>query len=107
VQSESFVRFAPVSWLTVASALLGIHLLGSWLRRSAEGSPSATRLVLLPLALLALAALDLIGSRSTGITWGGGVVVGLCILLALLGRIEAQGGLENMQMPEILRVDRL
>jgi hypothetical protein len=107
VQSESFVRFAPVSWLTAASALLGIRLLGSWLRRNADGSPSATRLVLLPLALLALAALDLIRLRSAGITWGGGAVVGLCILLALLGRVEAQSGLENMQIPAILRVDRL
>jgi hypothetical protein len=107
LQSESFIRFAPISWLTVASALLGIHLLGSWLRRSGERAPSATRLVLLPLALLALAALDLIRLRSAGITWVGGVVVVLCALLAVLGRIEARGGLENMRMPEILRFDRL
>jgi hypothetical protein len=107
VQSESLVRFAQLSWLTVAGALLGIHLFGSWLRRAAGGSASPEPLVLLPLALLALAALDLIRLRSAGITWGGGIVVGLCILLALLGRVESQGGLESMQIPEILRVDRL
>lgn len=107
LQSESLVRFAPLSWLTVAGALLGIHLLGSWLRRAAGGSARPEPLVFLPLALLALAALDLIRLRSAGITWGGGIVVGLCILLALIGRVESQGGLENMQVPEVLRVDRL
>jgi hypothetical protein len=107
VQSESLVRFASISWLTVAGVLLGIHLLGSWLRRAADASASPDRLVLLPLALLALAALDLIRLRSAGITWGGGIVVGLCLVLALLGHVEAQSGLENMQIPEILRVDRL
>jgi hypothetical protein len=107
VQSESLVRFASISWLTVAGVLLGIHLLGSWLRRAADASASPDRLVLLPLALLALAALDLIRLRSAGITWGGGIVVSLCLVLALLGHVEAQSGLENMQIPEILRVDRL
>jgi hypothetical protein len=107
VQAESLVRFAPISWLTVAGALLGIHLLGSWLRRAAGGSARPGLLVVLPLALLALAALDLIRLRSAGITWGGGLVVGLCILLAVLGRVEAQSGLEKMQIPAIVRVDRL
>jgi hypothetical protein len=101
------VRFAPISWLTVAGALLGIHLFGSWLRRAAGGSARPGLLVVLPLALLALAALDLIRLRSAGITWGGGLVVGLCILLAVLGRVEAQSGLEKMQIPASLRVDRL
>jgi hypothetical protein len=45
--------------------------------------------------------------RTAGITWGGGIIVILCIVLALFGRIEAQSGLENMRIPEILRVDRL
>lgn len=107
VQSESLVRFGPISWLTVASALIGIHLVASWLRRAADVSASPMRLVFLPLALLALAALDLIRFRSAGITWGGGIIVGLCIVLAFLGRVEAQSGLENMQIPEALRVDRL
>ncbi|HEU0246303.1 MAG TPA: hypothetical protein VFR38_04385 [Gaiellaceae bacterium] len=106
LQSQSLVHFAPISWLTVAGALLAIHLLGSWARRIAD-SQSAEPLVLIPLALLALAALDLIRLRDAGITWGGGIVVGLCLLLALLGRIEQREGLENFRVPEVLRVDRL
>jgi len=107
LQSQSLAHFAPISWLTVAGALLAIHLLGSWARRIARPSQSADRLVLLPLALLAIAALDLIRLRDAGITWGGGIVVGLCLLLSLLGRIEQRDGLENFRVPEVLRVDRL
>lgn len=107
LQSQSLVHFAPISWLTVAGALLAIHLLGSWARRIAGPSQSPDRLVLMPLALLALAALDLIRLRDAGITRGGGIVVGLCLLLALLGRIEQREGLENFRVPEVLRVDRL
>jgi hypothetical protein len=60
LQAQSLARFSPPSWLTVAGALLAIHLLASWARRIANASGSADRLVLLPLALLVLAALDLI-----------------------------------------------
>lgn len=107
LQSQSLTRFAPLSWLTVASALLGIHLLGCWMERAGDGSARPHPLVLVPLALLTLAALDLIRLHSDGITWGGGIIVALCILLALLARIETRSGLENMHLPEILRVDRL
>jgi hypothetical protein len=107
LQAQSLARFSPLSWLTVAGALLAIHLLASWARRIANVSEDADRLVLLPLALLALAALDLIRLRDAGITWGGGIVVGLCLVLALLGRIEQREGLENVRVPDVLRVDRL
>jgi hypothetical protein len=107
LQSQSLVRFAPLSWLTVAGSLLAVHLVGSWARRIVEPAESADRLVLLPIALLALAALDLIRLRDAGITWGGGIVVGLCVLLALLGRTEQREGLESLRVPEVLRVDRL
>jgi hypothetical protein len=107
LQSQSLARFSPLSWLTVAGALLAIHLLGSWARRIVGPSASPDRLVLLPLALLALAALDLIRLRDAGITWGGGIVVGLSLVLALLGRIEQREGLESLRVPELLRVDRL
>jgi len=107
LQSHSLVHFSPISWLTVAGALLAIHLLGSWARRIARRSERTEGLVLIPLGLLALAAVDLIRLRDAGITWGGGIVVGLCLLLALLGRIEQREGLEQFRVPEVLRVDRL
>lgn len=40
------------------------------------------------------------------ISAGGGIVVGLCLLLAL-GRIERREGLENFRVPGLLRVDPL
>jgi hypothetical protein len=105
--SQSVLRFAPLSWLTIVGALVGIRLLHLWVRQITGASGSADLLVILPLALLALAALDLIRLRDGGISWGGGVVVGLCFLLALSGRVEQQQGLQNFRIPEILRVDRL
>ena len=101
------LRFAPISWLTISGALLAVWLLREWAGRVAADSENSERLVMLPLALLSLAALDLIRLRAVGITWGGGAVVVLCLLLAMLGRVEQRGGLETFRMPEILRVDRL
>lgn len=100
------LRFAILSWLTIVGALLGIRLLGIWARETV-GAPASAELVLLPLALLALSTLDIIAARNEGISWGGGVVVILCLLLAVLGRIEERGDLDSVRIPEILRVDRL
>ncbi len=85
-------------------ALVGIHLLFLWFRRVAD---NADWLVGLPLFLLALAAVDLIAERSRGISWGGGIIVGLSLVLALIGYVEQQGGLRNLRLPEIMRVDRI
>jgi hypothetical protein len=104
---QSNFRFAPLSWLTIAGMLLGIHLVRLWTQQIAGRSWNAGLLVLLPLVLLALAAVDLIQAHGTGVTWGGGAVVALCLLLALLGRVEQHEGLENVRIPEMLRVDRL
>jgi hypothetical protein len=101
------IRFAPLSWLTVVGALLGIRLLHSWARRVTRPAASAESLVILPLALLALAAVDLVRLRDAGLGWRGGIVVGLCLLLAALGAIEQRAGLQHLRVPEILRVDRL
>ena len=98
--------YPPVSWLTIAGALLGIHLLGLWARQIA-GASAGAELVLVPLALLALATVDLISQRAEAATWGRGAIVGLCLLLALLGRIEQREGLESVRIPGTLRVDRL
>ena len=81
-----------------------VWLLREWSRRIAR---QAGRLVTLPVVLLGLAALDLIRLRAAGINWGGGAVVVLSLVLGLLGRVEQRGGLENLRVPEILRVDRL
>ena len=101
------LRFGPISWLTIAGVLLAIRLLCAWARQIADTSANTEGLVLLPTALLGVAALDLIRLREGGLTWAGGAVVGLCLLLMLLGRIEQREGLESFRIPEILRVDRL
>jgi hypothetical protein len=98
--------YPPLSWLTIAGALLGIHLLGLWARQIA-GASGGAELALVPVALLGLAGIDLVDQREEAATWGRAAIVGLCLLLALLGRIEQRGGLENVRIPEALRVDRL
>jgi hypothetical protein len=55
----------------------------------------------------ALAGIDLIDQREEAATWGRGAIVGLCLLLALLGRIEQRGGLEHIGVPDAVRLDRL
>lgn len=105
--AASALRFAPPSWLTIAGVLLALRLLRLWAGEMNGASEDAGRLALLPSALLALAAVDLVRLRGNGISWGGGVVVGLCLVLILLGRVEQRGGLEKLRVPELLRVDRL
>jgi hypothetical protein len=101
------LRFAPLSWLTIAGVLGVVWLLRLWVRQAAGAPAGVEWLVVIPLALLGLAALDLIRLRAAGVTWGNGAVVGCCVLLALLGRVEQRVGLENLRVPELLRVDRL
>ena len=87
--------------------LLAIWLLHLWAGWIVHVSGGSDWLVIVPFALLALALLDLIRLRDGGIAWGRGIVVGLCLLLSVLGRIEQREGLENFRVPEVLRVDRL
>jgi hypothetical protein len=94
------------SWLTITGALLAIRLLRLWTLQIA-GASGSPELVLLPLALLALATVDFINQGAAAVTWGRGAVAGLCLLLALLGRIEQRGSLERFRIPEALRVDRI
>ncbi len=95
-------------WYAVVGLLLTIHLLRRWLESARRIPFPPDQLVVLPLALLALTALELIRKRSEGMTWGGGILVGLCLLLALLGWMEPTGRLESFHVPEELwRIDRL
>lgn len=94
-------------WYAMAGVLLTIHLLRRWLESAGGASPGAYELVLVPLLLLALTTLELVRERDLGLTWGGGILVGLCLLLTLFGWIERRGGLRRLEVPELLRVDRL
>jgi hypothetical protein len=71
-------------WLQIAAVLVAFRLLGWWLAAGCRDH----RLVTLPLALLALTALDLVYNRGDGLSWGGVATVGLCLLLAAFGWIE-------------------
>jgi hypothetical protein len=101
IAARSTFVFASFSWLTVAGALLALHLVWSWTRSRNDA------IVVVPLLLLALAVVDLIEMGSHGRTWAAGIVVALVLLLAYLGRVEQRVGLRNWRLPEILRVDRL
>ena len=104
---QSALSFAPLSWLTIAGALVGVRLLRLWVAPAPRAPAHADWLVLLPLALLALATLDLVRLRDEGLTWGRGTIVGLCLVLLLLGWVEKRDGLERLRLPEVLRIDRL
>ncbi|TMM05912.1 MAG: hypothetical protein E6G02_06380 [Actinobacteria bacterium] len=103
---EALALTSGLTWLTMAGALLGIHLLGSWLRRPATRRAGVDPLVAAPIGLVAVVALELIRYRGH-ITWGGGALVGLGVFLASIGIVENRFGLANFRVPEILRVDRL
>lgn len=97
-----------IGWYAITGLLLTLHLFRRWLDSAAGDSIHDGQLVLLPLALLVLTGLDLVRERDLGMTWGGGILVGLCLFLALLGWKEQHGGLESFRAPEeIWRVDRL
>jgi hypothetical protein len=96
-----FFWFAPFSWITIAGALLALTLIRLWLERP----PDTRRLFVVPALIAVLATLDLV--RAETITWGGGIVLGLCALLALSAWVEHARGLGPVRVPEILRVDRL
>jgi len=105
--AQRALALAPgLTWLTMAGALLGIKLLGSWLRRPARPRTGLDPLVAVPFGLVAVVALELIRYRGS-ITWGGGALVGLGLFLASIGFVERRVGLENVRVPQILRVDRL
>jgi len=92
-------------WLEIGAVLVALRLLGRWL----AGPRADSELVLLPLALLAITTLDLIVVRRAfgTISWEGWVSIGFCLLLAVLGWMERNHGLERLRLPEVWRIDRL
>jgi hypothetical protein len=108
VLPRAWMRHAEpvIGWFWVVALLLALHLLCLWAGQI--GQPSTSRgLVLTPLFILPLPALQLINERNAGVIWGGVILIGLCLLLAVLGRFERTGELEKIGIPELLRVDRL
>lgn len=99
--AQRFFWFAPFSWITIAGSLLALTLIRLWLGRGPDLRP----LFLVPVVIAALATLDLV--RAETMTWGGGIVLGLCVLLVLLAWVEHARGLGPLQVPELLRIDRL
>jgi hypothetical protein len=94
------------SWFAVATLLLALHLLRVWVGQSGSAAGAGQRLTLVPLLILPLPVLELF-IDTTVVVWGGVILIGLCLLLAILGRIEQRSGMERLRLPEILRVDRL
>ena len=95
-----------LSWLTIAALAVGLRLIRLWWSRLRDRSASADELVLLPLALVALAVLDAV--RAGGhLTWNSALLGGLALALTGLGLVERSGGLGAIEIPAILRVDRI
>jgi hypothetical protein len=94
-------------WYAVAGVLLTLHLLRRWLEFMGGPAGRGEELVLLPLGVLALTTLALVHERGNGTSWGGWILVGLCIVLTLFGWFEHRGDLERLRVPDFLRLDRL
>ena len=104
----TFRDAALYSWLSVPGLLLGLYLVRLWVSRMRGPAATGYELVLVPLVLLTLAALELIRFRDSGVIWAAVILVGLCLVLMLLGWIEEDRGLENLRVPdEVWRIDRL
>ncbi len=93
--------------MTLASALLGVRLVQVWARQARGASDYAPELVALSFALVALAILDAVPLPAVRLTWNSGVLLGLTVPLTLIALIEERGGLRNVQIPEIVRIDRI
>jgi hypothetical protein len=94
--------FAPISWLTITGVVLAIRLIESWLEQTTDRNG----LVVLPVCMLSLAVVDVIRLRED-LAWGAAVVVGICLALSGLGRIEQRGGLQGFHLPEVFRLGRI
>ena len=109
VVPDSLQGEAPplLTWLGVASVLLALHLLASWVRLAAGPRSVENELVLIPAVLLVLVILGSVVDRGAEPNWGLAVILALGVVLVLLGWIEPRGGTARLRLPEALRVDRL
>jgi hypothetical protein len=99
---------APLSgFLAVPGVLISLYLIRLWALQVRGPAATGNRLTLVPLVLLALPALELIRFRSGDVIWGAVILIALCLLLAVLGWVEEDRGLENLRVPETRRVDPL
>lgn len=94
-------------WLDVPGMLLALYLVRLWRLRMRGPAAPGLQLVLVPLVLLVLAALELIRFRAS-VIWTSVILVGLCLLLIVFGWLERTDRLESFRVPEeIWRIDRL
>ncbi len=91
--------------LEAAAIVVGLRLIGRWL----IGPASNLELLLLPVALLALTALDLGETQHIYVvSWEGWLELVLALLLVTLGWLGRRGTLSNFRIPdEFWRVDRI
>jgi hypothetical protein len=98
---------APLSWLTLAAALTAVRLTGRWVARLSGEPPDIDELVVLPLALSALVALDVLRYGLDDATWNTALIAVVAAALVVLGLVERAGGFGRVHVPELLRLDRL
>ncbi len=90
-------------WMTVALALVVLNLTVSWLQRTANTARGQWLAAQAGL-VLGLTALQVTTRHDRGVSWGGLLVVGLCLLLVVFGRIEERDGFGNAGFGGIWRV---
>jgi hypothetical protein len=99
--------FTGVTWLTVASALVGVRLLRLWTDRSAGGRDRVFQIIALSISLIVLSLLETLPLPSIRPNWNTGVLLCLAVSLTVPALVEAHGGWRTLHVPEILRIDRI
>jgi hypothetical protein len=94
-----------LSWASLASLVVSFVVAGRWLRVAGASSGDGT--VWLSFALLAAAVLTVADSLSWKLTWGAGACLAAASALLATALAETVVGLEQLEVPEILRIDRI